>query len=477
MPNQITAAGIQTESQSDLISFYTAALQAIYGADVNIDPDSPDGQIMLIWVQHNLDILDFIVQVYNSFDPDNAIGVVLDQRVALNGIQRLGGTFTTTDVTLTITGSINIYGLDQTAQPIYTVADNAGNQWQLVTTVLGATSGAFLFQAAVPGNQLTIPNTITVPVTIILGVTAINNPNPYVTLGTNEESDAALRIRRQKSSSLSSQGYLAGLYGALLNIQGVTFAFVEENNTGSTNSDGVPGHSIWVIVSGTAAASAIANAIYTKRNAGCGMYGAQSFTIIQLDGTPFIVHWDNVTTVPLFIKFTAYSLDGVTPPNITGIKAALPSIFLPGPSDQVNIGELGTFVSEADPNTLALSGGFSVASTGPFTNTLTPVTKNLQFVVEGINTIILPMILFATGVSYAFSGNEVTGTSVSVAHGGNTLQFSGLGGFGTLVYTKDSGAGSINSSTGLYTSAGAGTDVVRVTDSLGDTTTCTITVT
>src|SRR5581483_5728996 len=159
-------------------------------------------------------------QIYNMFDPDNAVGVILDQRVAINGIQRQAGTFTVTNVTLIVSQALNLYGLDQTAQPVYTVADNAGNQWQLQTTqhISGPGTYVFSFQAANPGAVLTTINTITVPVTIVLGVTSINNPTTYTTLGINEESDAVFKVRRQKSVQLSSVGYLAGLLAALQNI-------------------------------------------------------------------------------------------------------------------------------------------------------------------------------------------------------------------------------------------------------------------
>jgi hypothetical protein len=53
------------------------------------------------------------------FDPDNAVGVVLDQRVAINGIQRQAGTYTVTPITVVTSQSVNLYGLDQDVQPVY----------------------------------------------------------------------------------------------------------------------------------------------------------------------------------------------------------------------------------------------------------------------------------------------------------------------------------------------------------------------
>lgn len=364
MPNSISSTGLTTVTQTELVTNFTTAYQNIYGSSINLASNSPDGQMMMTFIQAVLDIANFLTQIYNSFDPDNAVGTVLDQRVAINGIQRQAGTFTITNVTLTLSQSVNLFGLDQTAQQVYTVADNAGNQWQLQTTQLGVTgTQTYAFQAANPGAVLTTPNTITVPVTIVLGVTTINNPTTYSTLGINAETDAALRIRRLQSVSLASQGYYAGLLAALQNINGVTSAFVYENLTSVTNASGVPGHSIWVIVAGSPAASAVANAIYTKRNAGCGMFGSITFVITQVDGSSFVVLWDSITAQNLFIAFTVSSVNGTTPSNIAAILTGLPTIYAPGVFAEVNINQLATYVQQIDPNTLVTNAGFSTAQT------------------------------------------------------------------------------------------------------------------
>ena len=484
MPNTLTSTGLTTATEQELVAQYTAAFQAIYGSDINLGAETPDGQIMMTFIQSVLDVEDLITLVYTSFDPDQAFGVILDQRVAINGIQRQAGTYTVTNITITTTNSVNLYGLDQSVNPIYTVSDNAGNQWQLQATQLGfsAPSGISLaFQASTPGALTTIPNTITTPVTIVLGVSAINNPTTYTTLGLNEESDAALKIRRQISVSLASQGYLAGLLAALENISGVTYAFVEENTGGTTNADGVPGHSIWVIIGGSGAAADIANAIYTKRNAGCGMYntgdsGAQSYTITQVDGSLFTVYWEDVVTVPLFIKFTASSLNGTTPSNYAAILNAttgLPGLFQPGPAAEVNINELSTYVQQIDPNTLVTSSGFSTSAGGSYTNTLSPVTKNQRFITSAADTIILPIYITAPGASVTVISNVVTST-LAITGSGVPVSLTANGGYQVGVSTPwsftlhGSSGSTLNTSTGAYVSGSAGTDTIKYTDSLSN---------
>jgi uncharacterized phage protein gp47/JayE len=475
MPNSIGPTGLAVATQAEIYANYVSSYETIYGANIDLSSTSPDGQMLNEFIQSVLDIEDLLVQINNMFDPDNAVGVILDQRVAINGIQRQAGTFTVTNITLVLTTNVNLYGLDQTDQPVYTVSDNAGNQWQLQTTELGVGPGTvvYSFQAALPGNVQSIPNTITVPVSIVLGVQSINNPTTYTDLGVNEESDAQLKVRRQQSVSLASQGYLAGLYAALKNTPGVSYAQIYENDLDGPDINGIPGHSIWIIIGGSATAAAIGNVIYIKRNGGCGMKGTQSYTLTQVNGLPFTAFWDDVIPETLFISFTANSVDGINPPNIAAISAQLPVLLSAALSvdSEVNITQLGTLVQEIDPNTfltftssgMPAAGGFSTAVGGAYTPTLIPTAKNNQFVASSPNIVILPMILSQF--------NPISMTPIQVTHA-TTQTFTGLGGYGALTYsfvTNNSG-GSINAGSGLYTAGSAGfTDTIEVTDSLGNT--------
>lgn len=364
MPNALTALGLTTATRDELVTYFTAQYQAIYGTDINLDSNTPDGQMMNIFIQSILDLEDLLAQIYNSFDPDNAIGRILDQRVAINGIVRTGGSYTITPITMVIASSVNIYGLDwdQTVsvQPIYTVADNAGNKWFLIDTVLGVTAGTHIynFRAELPGEQLTIQNTITTQVTIVLGVTSVNNPTSYLTLGENEEADATLKLRRQRATSKQTQGYYNGLVASLETINGVTVVEVFENYTDVTDANDVPPHSIWVIVGGTATDADIAQAIYSKRNAGAGMKGNKSYVITQDDGTLFTVYWDEATTQNIF--FTAYlnGLNGTTPNNQI-IRDGLAAKLAPLTNQGINVTQIATYIQEIDPNCVPTLMGLS----------------------------------------------------------------------------------------------------------------------
>lgn len=470
MPNIVTSTGLQTASLAELVAQFRAAFQAIYGADINLDQDTPDGQMMMIFLQAVIDLQDVLNQVYNGFDPDNAIGRVLDQRVALNGIQRKAGTYTITDVTVVTTQAVTLNGINQVPDSPYTISDAAGTRWVLLDSFSPAgpfpSSDALVFRAALPGETLTVPNTITIPISVVLGVQSVNNPTTYTSLGLNEETDAQLRIRRQKSVALASQGFLSGLVAALNNINGVTTALVYENTTGATDGNGVPSHSIWVIIGGAADPEEIATAIYNKRNAGCGMFGAETFTITQVDGTPFVIKWDYSASEDLYIRFTLTSIDGTTPPAVARILENLPVSLgaLAGVGTTLNVNEVATLVQEIDDNSLVTfptGQGLSLTEVGGYQNILSPSALNLEFSIDAARIIILPIV--------------VTPASAILNDGGATQQFTAAGGLLPYTWSMVSGGGSINSS-GLYTSGVAGSDVARVTDAEGNFTNIPITV-
>jgi uncharacterized phage protein gp47/JayE len=294
----------------------------IYGPDINVGPNAPDGQMIDIGVQFTQDMLEFIQQVFTGFDPDQAVGRVLDQRCAINGVQRKAGTRTITPISVTTTQALTLTGYNDDPVNPFTVSDSTGTLYQLITTYAfgGPATQSLQFQAKDLGATTPTLNSITTIVTITLGVSAVNTPSAATTIGTNEESDYALRIRRAKSVALPSQGFYDGLYGALVDLDGVTSVNLLENITNSTDANGIPGHSIWAIVEGGANTD-IAQAIYIKRNAGCGMKGSVSVNVTQVDGSVFAVQFDRPTAETLWISMDVHAVTGAV--DTAYIKAQL----------------------------------------------------------------------------------------------------------------------------------------------------------
>lgn len=393
MPNVLDASGLTIQTTQEIIAEILngtvdfAGMLAIYGADINVDPNSPDGQMINIIAQAKEDCLELTAQVYNSFDPDKAIGVSLNARCAINGVTRNPGTFTQQTITVTVDRAVTVPGLDTFPTAPFVVEDGNGNQFELIATQAfgGPGSMDLPFQAVLLGPVSSLPNTINKIDTPLLGVTGVNNAAGPTTLGLTEETDFALRIRRAKSVSLPSQGYLDGLVGALLDTPGVTAAEVYENDTNTTDSDGIPGHSIWVVVAG-GDLTAIANAIYVKRNAGCGMEGTINVSVLQVDGSTFIVSFDRPTPENLWISFnvTAIGSGSVDPTYIRAQLLLLLSYGINEPADTTTIVSLIRAISPA-----ASVSSEGVSSDGvTYVPLLTPSTIDKQWALDPTRIVI-----------------------------------------------------------------------------------------
>lgn len=317
MPASVSPSGLTIPTRAEIRAQILdggggfLGLRQIYGADINVDPNTPDGNLVELLVQASIDYYELLASVYNSFDPDTAVGVTLDLRCAINGIARKAGTYSTQLVTVVTSQAVTLAGLDTAPEAPFTVSDAAGNRFLLAETeVVGAAGSQDLdFRAAALGAVIVAPNTLTTIVTVQLGVTSVTNGVLAGTTGVNEESDALLRVRRQNSIEIPSKGYLEGLVGALYAISGVTSVLVLENVTSAPDVNGIPGHSIWAVVNGGTDAE-VANAIYVHRNAGCGMKGAVSVNVTQVDGSLFAILFDRPDPETLWIEFNATAITG-----------------------------------------------------------------------------------------------------------------------------------------------------------------------
>jgi uncharacterized phage protein gp47/JayE len=319
MPDLLDENGLTIQSLTEIIAELEAGMKAIYGDDINVDADSPDGQMINLFSQACIDIREVIEDIYTSMDPDQASGVVLDQRVALNGIMRNGGTYTIAPVEITVDRAVSLIGLDTLSDAleadfpanVYTVKDDAGTQFVLLDSVNIAAAGTdtYDFRAVNIGAVLVEVGTITTPVTVIAGVTTIANASAASTQGVDEESDTALKIRRRKSTAISSIGYLDSIESNILALDGVTACVVDENVTNITDANGTPAHYIWVIVEG-GDDDEIAEAIYATKSSGSGMRGDTVVAVARPNSRTIDISFDRPADENLHIRFNVVEKNG-----------------------------------------------------------------------------------------------------------------------------------------------------------------------
>lgn len=326
--NYIGINGLVTQSLEDIRDDLIAKFKSVYGQDINVEQNSPDGQWLNILAQEKKDTLDLFVQFYNNLDPDRVVGIPQQILYKLNGLIIQAYTYSYVYVNVTVTENVTLQGLDDNIENAdgtgYTVRDTNGNRWILATTQ-NLTPGTYLlnFRAGDLGSITALPNTITVMETILKGVAGVNNPaNNYIT-GDTGESSAQFRRRRNQAMAVPSQGFDESTQSQMLNLPNVTQCKVYDNRSDEI-VNGIPAHGIWVIVEGGTPAD-IGRVIYNNLPPGIPMKGSQSVLVPKINGDILQVLYDVPTAAPLYVRATIKNFSD-TPIDETYLKQQLAEI-------------------------------------------------------------------------------------------------------------------------------------------------------
>lgn len=325
MANQITQYGIEIATVTEIVNNIingtqtVDGLKAIFGTDVNFDQDSPDAQLVNIYAQAERDALELAVSIFNSFDPDQATGDTLDARVLYNGVYRKAGEPTQISVYVTFTQLTTLKGISDdligNRDGVFSIADDNGNIYYLQNTYTPAATGTYSldFVSSIEGDIYVKTDSIFTIVTPEKGITKAVYANSRVK-GFTEETDEALRIRREKAVGVGMLGSVEVLQASLRQLPNVKEAVVFENHTSNTDLDGIPPHSVWIIVRG-GDEKTIASCIYLRLNAGCGMYGSKLIYVTTIDSRQFPIIFDKAEEENVSVKFTVTAENYTDPFN------------------------------------------------------------------------------------------------------------------------------------------------------------------
>jgi uncharacterized phage protein gp47/JayE len=306
----IDSNGISIETFDEIYARLSSEFKSIYGSDINLDQDTPDGQLLGILAKEILDTQEFAVNLYNSFDPDLASGQQQNKILKLSGLNRSPATKSTVSINITTSQTVNL-------PSDYTLSDSLGQNWVILSAqTLTAGTTAVDFTAEQWGAIEADADTITEEVTKILGVTSVTNPlaaDP----GLNEETDTEVRARRNKSIENPSYSTVGDLYARLLEIAGVTDVIIYENDTDTYDATlALDAHSIWCVIDGGTTTD-ITEAIAKSKTGGTGLRGSTTGefteTIIKPDGgARTFIHtsnFDRPTETPIYITLNVKKKD------------------------------------------------------------------------------------------------------------------------------------------------------------------------
>lgn len=300
----IDAAGFHFPDYPTVLASLQDDYRTIYGADVYLENDSQDGQWIAVVAMAIYETLAAAAATYNSFSPLTAIGDALSRNVKLNGLRRNVPSNSSADVLIVGTVGTQIVG--------GVVEDTLGQKWNLPASVLIPLAGQITVTAVAQelGAISAAANTINKIATPTRGWQTVNNPLAAVE-GQPVETDPELRARQAVSTALPSLSVLEGIKGAVINLPGVTKLEGYENDTSATDADGIPEHSISIVVEG-GDAQAIGDTIALKKTPGTGTYGTTSVNTVDQYGMPNVINFFRPTAVPIEVVVNITALAGFT---------------------------------------------------------------------------------------------------------------------------------------------------------------------
>lgn len=295
----IDSTGYHFEDYPAFLEEFQNNYRTIYGADVNLDASTQDGQRVAVEAKGAYDTAAVGAAIYNSFSPVTAQGVGLSRNVKINGIGRRVPTNSTVDVV--------IVGTTGTVLSDAVATDALEQKWNIPLTTIP--SGGTITVTAVAATEGAIsadPNTINQIFTPTRGWQTVNNPTAATT-GEPVESDAELRVRQQQSVANPSLTVFDGTIGAVENTTGVVKARGYENDTGSIDANGLPAHSVCVVVKGGDDVE-IAQAIALHKTPGTQTYGTGPGLVSKLvydaHGMPLLIKFQRPTPVTITVEIT-----------------------------------------------------------------------------------------------------------------------------------------------------------------------------
>ena len=292
----VTENGIQAPSYAEILDYFQSQARAIFGQDINVDADTQDGQLIAIFAQAVSDVNAQAIATYNQYNPNTAVGVGLDSAVKTNVISRHTATNSTVDLVLIgQAGTVITNGV---------ATDDNENRWLLPDQVIIPVSGEITVTATAEevGAIEASPNTITQIGTPTLGWQSVNNPTS-ATVGVAVETDVELRQRQSRSTELPSVSLWEGIIASLLNLEGVARVSGVKNDEDATSDEGIPGHTIAMIVDG-GDVDEIGKTIFLKKGEGVGTFGTTQTTYIDTYGFPNVIKFSRPTIVNAYVTLT-----------------------------------------------------------------------------------------------------------------------------------------------------------------------------
>ncbi len=294
---KITDTGVQATSLEGYIEKLEGAFKSAFGENIDLDSETPQGQIIGILAQSLSQSDDAIVAVASANDIDQAYGLQIDGIANVLGVSRRDKERSLTPVILN--------GLPSTLIPAGSRAKTQdGDMFQLDEDVQLESNGsaAATMYSVEAGVVPAATGELSQIVDLVLGWETVLNTDDAI-LGRDVEQDASYRTQYKAQREKNALTIVGSIVGAIKRIEGVSDVIGRDNDKGedvTVQNYTIPSHSVAVIVDG-GSDSEIADAIYKKKTGGVGTCGDTTIPVRDDEGFDVDISFTRATYVP-FVK-------------------------------------------------------------------------------------------------------------------------------------------------------------------------------
>lgn len=294
----LTDKGFVRRTFDEILNGKIQRAKELYGEDIDTSDLTPLGKYLRINAYDQALAEEEIEAVYYSSKPNTATGQSLDRLLPFGGITRNPATAATYTVTVQGTAGYVIpvgFLVGTEADLTYYTTEEAtiGEDGTCTVTVECTEAGTVGNVNASAINKVVNPDA---SVSAVTGAECLS-------VGMDEESDAALRQRLKTALSGSGGSNENALRAALLRIPTVQYAAVIVNETNDDDAEGRPPHSFECYVQGgDDYHQEIGEAIFAMRPIGIQTVGDHSVTVIDACGNEKQVRFSDTPSTSVMVK-------------------------------------------------------------------------------------------------------------------------------------------------------------------------------
>jgi uncharacterized phage protein gp47/JayE len=309
----LTSTGLEIDTLEEIRDAIKQSLRDNISASLNLTETSLLGQYVDTIASQLRQLQELALAEHASRSRSSASGEALDAIGELTGSTRDDATKST--VTVTVVATAGSYAIGTLIMhPV------GAPERRFANAVLVTGNGDFLFEAEETGPVRADSGTLTVIAETVAGFTSGTNALD-AELGSEDEVDSVYRRRQVDELARPGSTTVDAIRTDLLDVAGVTYATVYENETDVTDGNGVPPHSIEAVVVG-ADDEVVRLAVFRAKAAGIRAYGTNSGTVSDSQGNSHTIAFSRQTDIPVYVSVTLTYLDGIYPGD-TAVKQAI----------------------------------------------------------------------------------------------------------------------------------------------------------